>query len=394
MPQTNNSLKKDTLLYLASGPYHKDYENLPYSKVILVDRGCKSGIPENLTNSKVEFWKMDALEAIDEIEKRKLTIDCLVSVNEGLWQGGGTYPIFSEFLLGYISPHLAKELLVITNLDYYGAARIKTRVSKMDWSYQKLKRLKELDLDYVNPSIFSGERRCLGKENQFGYGHVFHLKKIELAVTGTLGSVKIAVIHGSIWNDKSSLDAIGLSLNLKTNVGSGYFGMAEKKFFETKKNIFSIRGLTIHEIIEHCKKNNIKRLGITPWLHGQYKEVVDALSNYKDKIDLKIYFYYLNEKDFKDIKSVLTDYYIKTYPDYFSALSNEDIEQFQEVLFNGHNDLIYLLCQQIRKHQKSRKIKMPFSFKQIKIEQVALKLYYETKDKKIMEIIKIALTTK
>jgi hypothetical protein len=85
-----------TLLYLASGPYKHVYENLPYEKIILVDKSTTYHNFMSAINSKVELWNMDALNAVDEIAKRKLVINCIVSVNEGLNEGGGDYVIFSE----------------------------------------------------------------------------------------------------------------------------------------------------------------------------------------------------------------------------------------------------------------------------------------------------------
>ena len=40
MKTSGNKLQKRTLLYLASGEYFPDYENLPYDKVILVDKAA------------------------------------------------------------------------------------------------------------------------------------------------------------------------------------------------------------------------------------------------------------------------------------------------------------------------------------------------------------------
>jgi hypothetical protein len=102
METQNNKLQKRTLLYLASGECIPDYENLPYDKVILVDKSASYRNSKLPLHSKCEFWNMDALEAVDEIGRRGLVIDCVVSVNEGLHEGGGDYVIFSEFLMGYI----------------------------------------------------------------------------------------------------------------------------------------------------------------------------------------------------------------------------------------------------------------------------------------------------
>jgi hypothetical protein len=120
--------------------------------------------------------------------------------------------IFSEFMMGYLSPFLADELLVITDLTYYGAARVKSHVAKMDWGFEKIKRLTSADVDYINPSIFSYEKRGLRKVEQIDYGYVLLLRRSYTKVCKNLGRIQMYLIHGSIRKDRDQLETIGLSI--------------------------------------------------------------------------------------------------------------------------------------------------------------------------------------
>jgi len=74
-----------TLLYLASGEYYPEYDTLPFDRLIFVDRniGFAKSYPKN--DPRIRFIPADALIAIDMLKKEGVKIDCLVSVNEGLY---------------------------------------------------------------------------------------------------------------------------------------------------------------------------------------------------------------------------------------------------------------------------------------------------------------------
>jgi len=114
-----------TLLYLASGEYSPVYENLPYDQIICVDRCSDLVRTYPLKSTKVRFIGRDALFAIDQLQQEGTQIHALVSMNEGLFEGGGSYPIFSGFLMGYLAPILAEELVLICDLSYYNQSNMK-----------------------------------------------------------------------------------------------------------------------------------------------------------------------------------------------------------------------------------------------------------------------------
>jgi hypothetical protein len=127
-----------TLLYLASGKYYPEYAALPFDRLIFVDRsqGYAKSYPEN--NPQIRFIVADALRAIDMLKQEEVKVDCLVSVNEGLDEGGGNYPIFSGFLMGYLSPLLHDTFTLVCNLNNY---KSKYKIlNKLDWGFKKLKK--------------------------------------------------------------------------------------------------------------------------------------------------------------------------------------------------------------------------------------------------------------
>jgi len=279
-----------TLLYLASGDYNPKYEDLNFDEIILVDKSSRLGanIPKN---SKVKLITMDALAAIRVLKKRRgnIKIDCLVSVNEGLFEGGGDYPMFSDFLLGYLSPILSDKLLVITDIAYYNAAKIGKRVAKMDWGFES--ELIPADQDnplYIDPRIFA----TYGVREKPNYGDVFLLKRNKREQALSLNpQLDIKLVHGSIWEDEDQLDLIGLKLRPRKR------SRKVDDFFQGL-DVYDITNKSIEEILKDAEDKKVKHLGLTPWMNGNYDHVMDVLRNYTPIHLKKISFYHLRKKDY------------------------------------------------------------------------------------------------
>jgi hypothetical protein len=281
-----------TLLYLASGKYRSVYENLPYDKVILVDRSIRND-DVSLPCSKVTLIPGDALPGIRRLkEDKELKINCLVSVNEGLYGGGGDYPIFSDFLLGYLSPILADELLVITDINYYKPAQIAKKVKKMDWGFDKM----EIDSNhprYINPRNFT----LYGGQERPNYGDVFLLTRINGRNLLSLNKkLTIELIHGSIWEHEQSFDLLGINLRPRENENSRY---SINRFFQNHDKVYNIHGKPIEEILAHAEDRKVEYLGLTPWMKGDYGHVIEFLRNYQPKYLKKISFFHLRRNDFR-----------------------------------------------------------------------------------------------
>jgi hypothetical protein len=104
------------LLYLASGAYQSAYKTLPFERMYFVDANRKLKESFRFASKHHRFLASDALLAVDYLIRKQLKIDCLVVVNEGLFEGSGHYPMFSDFLMGYLSPILKDDFLLICDV--------------------------------------------------------------------------------------------------------------------------------------------------------------------------------------------------------------------------------------------------------------------------------------
>jgi hypothetical protein len=281
-----------SLLYLASGKYRSEYENLPYDKVILVDRSIRINDKVPL-GSKVTLIPRDALPGIRKLKEYKdLKINCLVSVNEGLYGGGGDYPIFSDFLLGYLSPILADELLVITDINFLKAAEIAKNVRKMNWGFNKI-RIGSNHPRYIDPRNFT----TYGGEERPNYGDVFLLTRINGRIPLPLNEkLPVELMHGSIWEHEQSLDLLGINLRPRENENARY---SINRFFQSHNKVYNIHSKSIEEILAHAEDRKVEYLGLTPWMKGDYGHVIEFLRNYQPKYLKKISFFHLRRNDFR-----------------------------------------------------------------------------------------------
>ena len=376
------TLSKKILLYLASGPYKSDYEDLAFERVILVDRLSNKEVIPN--DSKVEYWRMDALNAIDEISRRKLKIDCLVSLNDGMFEGGGSYPIFSEFLLGYLHPHLSDDLLVITDLNYYKSLRISKIIGKMDWGFTSSV-VKSNNDDFINPLIFSYGMTQENCKHINDFGNVFKLKRDRKIYSNKIHAHQISVRHTSIWEDEDELDFIGLSMptdNTEHNRRS--FGRIEWNFFNQKQKVNSIRNLSFQEVINLAIKKGAKKIGLLPWLNGNYSDILQVLKDNNVEGGLDIRFYHLQKQDFEQIRLSLSTYFFSMYSTLFETITNvnEESLNFQEVLNNGFGSEIVQLCDVISNENSKYSSRKPVVFKKIELNKNKLQIHLNHYDNK------------
>jgi hypothetical protein len=295
------------LLYLASGSYHPIYEQLNFDNIYLVDH--KFGNNQNgNSDSKVKIIAKDALLAIDELKSKNIRFDAVVSLNDGMLEGGGTYPIFSDAVLGYLNPLLRDEVLVITDLKYQGSIKLARSVSKMQFGFDALK-LNSTSPEFLHPSLF-----CYSMQHQHNFfdndfGDVYKLRRSRKESSFKLpNGLKIKLIKDSIWRDAQQLDLLGLNINSKQALG-GHRGekitSVNDFFFKSKNNTLQIRDLSFEAILKVCTEQNIKKLGLTPWLKGQYKALFEALNSKEAAVLDEISFYHMRNTDFKELYNCL-----------------------------------------------------------------------------------------
>lgn len=282
---------------MASGVYNPAYENLPYEQIICVDRCSELVRTYPRQGSKVRFIGRDALFAIDQLKDEGVQVHALVSMNEGLFEGGGSYPIFSGFLMGYLSPLLAEELVLICDLSYYNQSNMKG-LSRLDWGFEKVREINRGDEGFINPHQFynnPGENPHRG--NQF----ILRKANKKTLVQNQHG-VDVQILQRSLWEDESRLDFIAYPLSSRHELLSGSVqGIHSPAEFFRQKGVMDIENLTFYEILDLAQHQGAQKLGLGPWNKGQYQEVFEILQSDAIRGFQSLYFYHLSPNDYREL---------------------------------------------------------------------------------------------
>lgn len=290
----NKSANQKTLVYFASGHYKKEYESLPFDRIYLVDfcfiglgkRNNGSGNPniQVSKSGKVICLGMDCLQSVRFLNQHKVKIDAFVALNEGLFEGGGIYPLQNDLFIGFVMPILNLEYIHLVNKNYYGH---QYRVT-MDLPYN-MTLINEGEPDYLNPLVFSSDE--YNKEHAKVYRMT---KQVTEEVININPNIRTSIIHDSIWNYIDELDLLAISITPQ----------GQKDFFHGSKKVVSLRELSVTEILDYCVENKITRIGFTPWLNGNYSPFVDQIKNYSKEFPKEISLFHLNRKDFRTLKEL------------------------------------------------------------------------------------------
>lgn len=230
-----------TLAYFASGTGVKpEYKEIEIDKIFLID---KSFGENRILDKKIETIPMDAFDAIFYLYENNVRLDYFVCINEGLIEGGGSYPLNSDVFMGIVMKILKNEYYHIMCPDYY--KNMKHSVDNLNYKeiykqplnlpYSKIEIL-EGEHGYIDPRIFSREYR----------GRVFKMSKIKnnIKEINLENGKTIRLIHDSIW--------------CYNNMDKIYISIRDHKFLDNKlKNIAkikqrsSIRGILSRAISVH-----------------------------------------------------------------------------------------------------------------------------------------------
>ena len=295
MSDIKENINKKTLVYFASGPYKKRYELLPYDQIYLVDycfarrsNHIIAGSDKNIKVSKsgkVICLGMDCLCAVEYLQQHKIKIDCFVSLNEGLFEGGGRYAINSDMFLGYVMPILGDEYIHILNKNYYGHNYHVT----INLPYL-MTEISEEDQDYLDPFLFSDD------EYHKGNAKVYRMKKHTSTEDLNINpNIQISIIHDSIWGHTDELDLLAISI----------IPQGQGDFFHGSSKVISLRDHSVEQILDFCVQNKIAVIGLTPWSRGKYSSFIDQIKNYTEEYPKVISLFHLNRKDYKSLKELV-----------------------------------------------------------------------------------------
>ena len=273
------------LVYFASGPNRPEYQKLGFDRIILIDNCFKKRrYPGSIfTKGKVTCIGMDSLESIKYLKKENIKIDCFVSLNEGLYEGGGKYPINSDMFLGYVMPLFKDEYIHIMNKNYYCWRCHVT----MDLPFRK-EEIQKNDTRYLDPFIFSQA------SYHQGYAKVFQMTRItDKQVIELNPKLKLEVIHDSIWNFYDTLDVLVLSCTEQGQLG----------FFNKIPKVLNKNYFNLDEIFNYCELNKVKKIGFTPWARGNYDTFINTVKTHNKEYPREILLFHLNSKDYMNIKT-------------------------------------------------------------------------------------------
>jgi len=274
-----------TLVYFASGPNKTEYQDLDFDQIYLIDNFFKKKQQAQIdifNSGKVFCIGMDCIQAVNFLRKQHVKIDCFVSLNEGLYEGGGRYAINSDFFIGYAMSLFKDNYIHIMNKAYY---QNKYKVS-MDLPFIA-EELNQNDTRYISPSIFS--------KNSFHKGNakVFQMSKIKNTHPIKINpNIKISVIHDSIWNYYHELELVVISI-LEQGQGA---------FFDKIPKVININHNDLDEIFSKCQKNKLCKIGFMPWARGNYGSFIEKIKSYDQGYPDEILLFHLNKKDYKSVK--------------------------------------------------------------------------------------------
>jgi len=275
-----------TLVYFASGKFKAKYQTLDFDKIYLIDNCFKDRRKYNkniFSKGKITCVGMDCLESIAFLKQENVKIDYFVSLNEGLFEGGGFYAINSDFFLGYVMPLLNHHYIHIMDKTYY--YDLQMYHVTMDLPYDTIE-IDENDDRYLNPRIFSGGRNA----------KVLQMSKLMTSDTeiSLNPRIKIKIIHDSIWNYYEELESIVISF---ARQGQG-------EFFNTIRfpKVLNLNEMKVTEVLDFCENNRIQKIGFTPWGGGHYKGFIGMLKERKSDYPNEVSLFHLNKNDYQEMK--------------------------------------------------------------------------------------------
>ncbi|WP_026465014.1 hypothetical protein [Adhaeribacter aquaticus] len=271
------------LIYYASGTkIKKQYADLPFDNIVLVDRCFKDILS---INGKVISVGLNAIQATAFFKNIGIKFDAFVCINEGLSEGAGWYSIHGNWSFSNILPIIKDEYLHIACPNSYGRRKWK----KLFNLPQQAVLLGEEDSSYIDPNVFSDYYKVKGKE--FCVWKV--TKSSGVPVSFNCGRRKISVQHMNIWEDYEVLDVLFVRCSpLETeNLKS----VAPKVEF--------LKNYSFDQILQFCRNKKVNALGLSPWLAHNYDDFLTFLEENEGKYPYpqQITFYHLHKNDFKQL---------------------------------------------------------------------------------------------
>jgi len=339
-----------TLLYLASGAYQDHYDKLPYELLILVDRCIRTQISLRGAGFNEIVWHveqpqfsrkrdgdirinlnwlkarpqevlkiilqlgMDALKGLELLGILNIKIDALVSVNEGLYEGGGEYPLLtSGLVMGYALPLFQRNLILVCNPSYYPSKfqRVFRRPSM--WGYQKT----ELNVSYDNyllPERFTKYGMCES-------GKVFMLSKKPDCMRYRFNKMNLLLFKESIWCDYNLLDVLVFPKEILSYNSGREFNMQKvTEFLFSRKKVCTVDYSNLDDLLSvTARLNSNKMVGMVAHSFFENPENLRRLTsrNFTERATFQeVRFYCLTSLEFQTYKKALDNFLTEEPPVY------------------------------------------------------------------------------
>ena len=266
-----------TLAYFASGLI-EDFDKIDkidFDRIILIDYEF------DIQNSKVKkispkilILKMDAMEAVRYLIKNKIKIDCFMSLNEGLEEGAGVYPLNGFYFLSYLSPTLQSTYYHIYDPSYYKNMKysiLRTRIAFINHSFSEECRV-NIESIGIPIDSFRGLEHAICLKMQRKKTEVFKSKNFK----------SIEYIKGNIWDSFSKLNLLVMP---KNQLHHQFIGNDDKMFI-FQSSVFP------HEQFQRIKLNEGDTIGMLLWFGKNYDSDFLLIDQWaiENKINIKVFF--------------------------------------------------------------------------------------------------------
>lgn len=266
-----------TLVYFASGLFNDfdKIDKIDYDRIILIDYEFDiQNSKFKKISPKILILKMDAMEAVRYLIKNKIKIDCFMSLNEGLEEGGGDYPLNGFYFLSYLSPILESTYYHIYDPSYYKNIKysiLSTRMAFLNHSFSEECRV-EIEAIGIPIDSFRGLENAICLKMQRKKVEVFKSKKFK----------SIEYIKGNIWDSFSKLNLLVMP---KNKLHHKFIGNDEKMF------IFQSSEFP-HEQFQRIKLNEGATIGMLLWFGENYDHDFSLIDQWaiENKINIKVFF--------------------------------------------------------------------------------------------------------
>ncbi len=273
------------LLYLSSGGYLPEFQDLPFDWVVAAD----GRHPDNQFEGKVLRLSIDNNAVLRLLLSHNIQVDCVLAVNDGCQEGGNYECAYQGSALGRLSPILKDDSLWITD----------HRIPYQRWGFSTWKAV-----------IPDGFPLLLMRYRHRGI-KTFRLRRNPRStVEFSSGATRIRIVHDSACNHLPNLDTMLVPEHLTRSEGFGCFfhpimvsaARSSAPLQEPPSpEIIVMSSPPVRSILQVVKDQGargMKRLGVLPAFGRFSRAVVEELVESDLGSVESIDFFHLDRSDF------------------------------------------------------------------------------------------------